>query len=117
MAGFMHILLPEQGQIPLSDDQYRFLQQFISTLSQEQVAWVGGYLSGLTSSWPATAGSEGSADITILVGSQTGNCEYLAEQLHHLAANRRLKTVIKMMGGYKLPQLKTEKYLLVIVST
>jgi sulfite reductase (NADPH) flavoprotein alpha-component len=109
--------LPERDQIPLNDDQYRFLQQLLSSLSPEQVAWVGGYLSGLTSTRSAAAGSEGIADITILVGSQTGNCEYLAEQLQHLAANRGLKTVIKKMGDYKLPQLKTEKNLLVIVST
>ncbi|MGJ0483750.1 MAG: assimilatory sulfite reductase (NADPH) flavoprotein subunit [Methylomicrobium sp.] len=109
--------LPERDQIPLNDDQFRFLQQLLSSLSPEQVAWVGGYLSGLTSTRSAAAGSEGIADITILVGSQTGNCEYLAEQLQHLAANRGLKTVIKKMGDYKLPQLKTEKNLLVIVST
>jgi sulfite reductase (NADPH) flavoprotein alpha-component len=113
----MYTSLPESGQIPLNDDQYRFFQQFISSLSPEQVAWVGGYLSGLTSSRSASASPEGIADITILVGSQTGNCEYLAEQLHHLAANRGLKTVIKKMGNYKLQQLKTEKNLLVIIST
>src|SRR5450759_740995 len=113
----MYTSLPERGQIPLNDDQYRYFQQFISSLSPEQVAWVGGYLSGLTSSRSAAASPEGIADITILVGSQTGNCEYLAEQLHHLAANRGLKTVTKKMGDYKLQQLKTEKNLLVIIST
>ncbi|MFA5924735.1 MAG: assimilatory sulfite reductase (NADPH) flavoprotein subunit [Methylococcaceae bacterium] len=113
----MYTSLPERGQIPLNDDQYRFFQQFISSLSPEQVAWVGGYLSGLMSSRSAAASPEGIADITILVGSQTGNCDYLAEQLHHLATNRGLKTVIKKMGNYKLQQLKTEKNLLVIIST
>jgi sulfite reductase (NADPH) flavoprotein alpha-component len=57
------------------------------------------------------------ADITVLVGSQTGNSEALAEQLHSLAAGRGLKTAVKKMGDYKLPQLKAEKNLLVIVST
>ena len=113
----MYTSLPERGQIPLNDDQYHFFQQLISSLSPEQVAWVGGYLSGLMSSRSAAASHEGIADITILVGSQTGNCEYLADQLHHLAADRGLKTVIKKMGDYKLPQLKTEKNLLVIIST
>lgn len=117
MAIFMSSSLPERSQTPLNDDQYRFFQQFVSSLSTEQVAWVSGYLAGLTSSTTASASSEGVSEITILVGSQTGNCEELAEQLHQLAANRELKTVIKKMRDYKLPQLKTEKNLLVIVST
>jgi sulfite reductase (NADPH) flavoprotein alpha-component len=58
-----------------------------------------------------------SADLTILVGSQTGNGEALAEQTQQLAASRELKTLIKKMGDYKLPQLKAEKNLLVVVST
>jgi sulfite reductase (NADPH) flavoprotein alpha-component len=114
----MQILLPERSRTPLNDDQYHLLQQFFSTLSPEQAAWVGGFLTGQVgkdlSSLPSTADI---AEISILVGSQTGNSEALAEQLHRLAAGRGLKTVVKHMGDYKLPQLKAEKYLLVIVST
>ena len=114
----MHISLPELSKTPLHDDQHRFFQQFIASLSPEQLAWAGGYLTGLVSKGSGvTAASDagGSADITILVGSQTGNSEALAEQTHHLAASRGLRTVIKKMGDYKLPQLKAEKNLLVIV--
>jgi sulfite reductase (NADPH) flavoprotein alpha-component len=120
----MHTLLPELSKTPLNDDQHRFFQQFISSLSSEQLAWAGGYLTGLIQrgsslSTAVTAASDGGggADITILVGSQTGNCEALAEQTQQLAASRGLRTVIKKMGDYKIPQLKTEKNLLVIVST
>ena len=66
---------------------------------------------------PSVPNAADTADITILVGSQTGNSEALAEQMHSLAAGRGLKTVVKKMGDYKLPQLKAEKNLLVIVST
>jgi len=114
----MQILLPERSRTPLSDDQYHLLQQFLSTLLPEQAAWVGGYLTGQIardlSSIPSPADI---AEITILVGSQTGNSEALAEQLHSLAAGRGLKTVVKKMGDYKPQQLKAEKNLLVIVST
>lgn len=88
------------------------------------MAWAGGYLtgwvpkdSGLSSGVTAASDTGGGAVITILVGSQTGNSEALAEQTHQLAASRGLRTVIKKMGDYKLPQLKTEKNLLVIVGT
>lgn len=114
----MQTLLPERNQTPLNDDQHRFLQQLIAVLSPEQAAWIGGYLTGLVAKdLTSVPGADDVADITILVGSQTGNSEALAEQLHRLAAGRGLKTVIKKMGDYKFPQLKAEKNLLVIVST
>lgn len=114
----MHISLPERSQTPLNDDQHQSLQQLIAGLSPEQAAWIGGYLSGLAAKdLTSVPGTGDIADITILVGSQTGNCEALAEQLHRLAGGRGLKTVIKKMGDYKFLQLKTEKNLLVIVST
>ena len=114
----MQILLPERSQTPLNDDQYHLLQQFFSTLSPEQAAWVGGYLTGrVAKDLPSLPSAADIADITILVGSQTGNSEALAEQLHSLAAGRGLKTAVKKMGDYKLQQLKAEKNLLVIVST
>lgn len=120
----MRTLLSELSKTPLNDNQHRFLQQFISSLSLEQLAWTGGYLTGLlpkgsTMNSGLTAVSDGSnnADITILVGSQSGNSDDLAEQTQKLAASRGRRTVIKKMGDYKLSQLKTEKNLLVIVST
>ncbi len=112
----MHQLLPERT--PLNEEQLRLFQQLLPALSQEQVAWVGGYLTGLVANVATTAPSPGvNADITILVGSQTGNCVELAEQTLQLAASRGLKAVIKDMGDYKFVQLKAEKNLLVIVST
>jgi sulfite reductase (NADPH) flavoprotein alpha-component len=112
----MHLLLPERT--PLKAEQQRLLQQLIVALSPEQAAWVGGYLTGLVANeTPAISGPGTSADITILVGSQTGNCLALAEQTRKLAGDRGLTAVIKDMGDYKFVQLKTEKNLLVIVST
>lgn len=114
----MHTLLPDRSQTPLNDDQHRSLQQLLAALSPGQTAWTGGYLSGLVSkAQPSVSGAGNTDDITILVGSQTGNSEALAEQLHQLAASRGLTTAIKKMGDYKFPQLKAEKNLLVIVST
>lgn len=111
----MPIVLPERSQTPLNNEQYHFLQQLINTSSSEQAAWVVSYLSG----WVSKGFNEGDdhAEITILVGSQTGNSEALAEQTHRLAASRGLKSVVKKMGDYKFPQLKREKNILVIVST
>jgi sulfite reductase (NADPH) flavoprotein alpha-component len=114
----MKISLPERSRTPLSDDQHRHLQQLIAAVSPEQAAWVGGYLTGLVAKDVTAAPSvDDVAEITILVGSQTGNSEMLAEQMQRLAASRGLKTAVKKMGNYKFQQLKAEKNLLVIVST
>jgi sulfite reductase (NADPH) flavoprotein alpha-component len=111
----MQILLPERSQTPFSDDQYRLLQQSIAALTPAQAAWLGGFLTGAAGkNLPAQAET---AEITILVGSQTGNCEALAEQTRRSAETRGLKAVVKNMSDYKLQQLKAEQNLLVIVST
>lgn len=114
----MHDSLPEQSQTPFDEQRYRLFQQFVPNLTQEQKAWVAGYLTAQLASGSNIAGTTTPTDeITILVGSQTGNCGALAEQTHALAMERGLRTVVKGMDDYKAPQLKTEKYLLVIVST
>ena len=120
----MQTLLPDLAKTPLNDGQHAFFQGFVTSLSPEQLAWVGGYLTGmipksltLNSELNIATETINEADITILVGSQTGNGEGLAEQIHRLAASRGLMSIVKTMGDYKLPQLKAEKNLLVIVST
>ncbi|MGR9115333.1 MAG: assimilatory sulfite reductase (NADPH) flavoprotein subunit [Gammaproteobacteria bacterium] len=113
----MHTTLPDRSQTPLSDDQHRMLLQLLESLTPEQIAWAGGYLTGLAAHSAATGGNGSAAEITTLVGSQTGNCEALAEQFQTLAAAHGVRTSVKNMADYKLPQLKTEKNILVIVST
>ena len=114
--------IPDRSQTPLTDEQYRLFQQFIGAVTPEQLGWVGGYLTSLVAAGAASGvgtalSSGGAADITILVGSQTGNGEKLADQVQRLAASRGMRAAVKKMGDYKLPQLKTEKNILVIVST
>jgi sulfite reductase (NADPH) flavoprotein alpha-component len=110
--------LPEQSQTPFAGSQYQLLNQFLPTLTAEQSAWLAGFLTHRT-----TSSAHGSAPaiqqgrITILVGSQSGNSQSLAEQAAAMATSRKLATVIKDMNQYKLPQLKTEKFVLIIVST
>jgi sulfite reductase (NADPH) flavoprotein alpha-component len=114
--------IPDRSQTPLNEDQFRLFQQFVGSITPEQLGWVGGYLTSLVAAGAMTGAggalsSGGAADITILVGSQTGNGEKLADQVQRLAASRGMRAAVKKMGDYKLPQLKTEKNLLVIVST
>lgn len=107
---------------PLSDEQQRQLSQTLSTLNTQQLAWVSGYLYGLSQagSQPAVTGAAAvapSGNLTILYGSQTGNAKGVASAIKAQAEARGLPVTLTSMADYKPKQLKKETHLLVVVST
>ncbi len=107
---------------PLSDEQQRQLSQALSTLNTQQLAWVSGYLYGLSQagSQPAVIGAAATApsgNLTILYGSQTGNAKGVASAIKAQAEARGLPVTLTSMADYKPKQLKKETHLLVVVST
>lgn len=107
---------------PLSDEQQRQLSQALSTLNTQQLAWVSGYLYGLSQagSQPAVTGAAATApsgNLTILYGSQTGNAKGVASAIKAQAEARGLPVILTSMADYKPKQLKKETHLLVVVST
>ncbi|WP_421202067.1 assimilatory sulfite reductase (NADPH) flavoprotein subunit [Aeromonas enteropelogenes] len=107
---------------PLSDEQQRQLSQALSTLNTQQLAWVSGYLYGLSQSGsqPAVTGAASAApsgNLTILYGSQTGNAKGVASAIKAQAEARGLPVTLTSMADYKPKQLKKESHLLVVVST
>lgn len=107
---------------PLSDEQQRQLSQALSTLNTQQLAWVSGYLYGLSQagSQPAVTGAAATApsgNLTILYGSQTGNAKGVASTIKAQAEARGLPVTLTSMADYKPKQLKKETHLLVVVST
>ena len=82
----MQLTAPIPNISPLSDEQQRQLNQVLSTLNTQQLAWVSGYLYGLSQSGvqsvvtsAAVAAPGGS--LTILYGSQTGNAKGVASAI------------------------------------
>ncbi|MGN5131404.1 assimilatory sulfite reductase (NADPH) flavoprotein subunit [Aeromonas hydrophila] len=107
---------------PLSDEQQRQLSQALSTLNTQQLAWVSGYLYGLSQagSQPAVTGAAATApsgNLTILYGSQTGNAKGVASAIKAQAEARGLPVTLTSMADYKPKQLKKETHLLMVVST
>ncbi|MEA9421166.1 assimilatory sulfite reductase (NADPH) flavoprotein subunit [Aeromonas caviae] len=108
---------------PLSDEQQRQLNQVLTTLNTQQLAWVSGYLYGLSQAGVqpvASAGVEVAApggSLTILYGSQTGNAKGVASAIKAQAEARGLPVTLTSMADYKPKQLKKESHLLVVVST
>ncbi len=108
--------------LPLSDEQQRQLGQVLSTLNTQQLAWVSGYLYGLSQSGhqnvaASAAVAAPSGSLTILYGSQTGNAKGVATAIKAQAEARGLPVTLASMADYKPKQLKKESHLLVVVST
>ncbi|MGR6757109.1 assimilatory sulfite reductase (NADPH) flavoprotein subunit [Aeromonas veronii] len=107
---------------PLSDEQQRQLGQVLSTLNTQQLAWVSGYLYGLSQTGhqnvaASAAVAAPSGSLTILYGSQTGNAKGVASAIKAQAEARGLPVTLASMADYKPKQLKKESHLLVVVST
>ncbi|KRW58710.1 sulfite reductase [NADPH] flavoprotein alpha-component [Aeromonas allosaccharophila] len=107
---------------PLSDEQQRQLGQVLSTLNTQQLAWVSGYLYGLSQTGQqnvaaSAAVAAASGSLTILYGSQTGNAKGVASAIKAQAEARGLPVTLASMADYKPKQLKKESHLLVVVST
>ncbi|MCY9836386.1 assimilatory sulfite reductase (NADPH) flavoprotein subunit [Aeromonas media] len=118
----MQLTAPIPNISPLSDEQQRQLNQVLSTLNTQQLAWVSGYLYGLSQSGvqsvvtsAAVAAPGGS--LTILYGSQTGNAKGVASAIQAQAKAHGLPVTLTSMADYKPKQLKKESHLLVVVST
>ncbi|WP_299518963.1 assimilatory sulfite reductase (NADPH) flavoprotein subunit [uncultured Serinicoccus sp.] len=110
-----------QGPSPLTPDQHQRFAELASTLTPLQRMWVSGYLAGSAEghdpTGPAAAASAEAATLTVLYGSQTGNARHVAGDLAQAARARGLTVSLTDMADYKPTQLKSEKFLTVVVST
>jgi len=103
---------------PLSELQLSQLQQAMAGLDPMQTAWVSGYLAGASQA-PVSAQATVSSgqSLTILYGTQTGNCKGVAEQAAAVAEAKGIAHRVISMADYKVKTIKDESHLLVIAST
>lgn len=105
-------------------------EQFIPCLPEsapftaEQRAYLNGFLAGIFSRAPATAGVvlpaapvETLAPLSILFGSQTGNAENLAKRIAKEAGKRGFAPTLHDLANYPTAQLASEERLLIVTST
>ncbi|MDZ8117935.1 assimilatory sulfite reductase (NADPH) flavoprotein subunit [Pontiella agarivorans] len=101
------------------------LNALAASLTPAQLAWVGGYFTGLSaqnagSALPAVAaagGGDPEAVLTVLYGSQTGHARSVAEELRDAAQEAGLAVELVSMGKFKEKNLKKLKYVAVVTST
>jgi sulfite reductase (NADPH) flavoprotein alpha-component len=88
--------------------------------SANQRAWLGGFFAGLHTHMVQSSASVSTAEVRaihILYGSQTGNCEALANDAATAAKAHGLSPVVKGMDEVEIDALAAMEHLLIITST
>lgn len=119
----MTVQLPLQEGI-LTLEQWQHVEGLATSLSPEQARWISGYFAGLDAGLLRSGGvgiapvaAPRARTLTILYGTETGNCRELARGLAASVRERGLATTVADMSDYKLRQLKDEQDILVVIST
>ena len=111
--------LPDQA--PFSKEQRQAIEGVIDALSSEQSAWLSGFLAGAGTSPKASTThahppSKG-VPLTIVYGTESGNCEELAGRAKEFAESQGFLPEIKDMGSFTPAELAKQSNLAIIVST
>lgn len=105
------------------------MNRLLPTLTGAQASWLSGYLTALQSTGgiataaqpqagtPAAAVSSTAREVTILFGSQTGNCSGLAKKLSKKLTEQGAVVTLSSMSDFKPANLKKIQNLLILVST
>lgn len=98
-------------------------QRLIQQLNPHQRLWLSGYLAGSLSAAGAVAAASAASVpssepiVTVLYGSQSGNCERLAGEIGAALAKRGVPHVVLDMLDCRKNHLQDARNLLVVVST
>lgn len=125
---------------PFNENQVELLNRLLPTLTETQQIWLSGYLSAIgRTAAAAPVGAElqapsntvgtaevgaaatiqpaASREVTILFGSQTGNCQRLAGSLSRKLEEQGFQVTLTAMNSFKPNALKKVENLLLLVST
>ncbi|ELK1818277.1 assimilatory sulfite reductase (NADPH) flavoprotein subunit [Vibrio cholerae] len=110
---------------PLNDAQLNQLQQTVTQLNAQQLAWVSGYFWGLSQSNPLSAphisagqtASATSGKLTIIFASQTGNAKGVAQALLKEAQAAGIQAQLFDASDYKGKDLAKETHVIFVAST
>jgi sulfite reductase (NADPH) flavoprotein alpha-component len=115
---------------PLNDQQLGSLQQTVSGLSSQQLAWVSGYFWGLAQTQPQTSAAstpiaqaaaavsaKPAGKLSIIFASQTGNAKGVAEALEQEAKALGIEVALFDASDYKGKSLAKETHVIIVAST
>ncbi|EIF2258580.1 assimilatory sulfite reductase (NADPH) flavoprotein subunit [Vibrio cholerae] len=110
---------------PLNDAQLNQLQQTVTQLNAQQLAWVSGYFWGLSQSNALSVphisagqtASAASGKLTIIFASQTGNAKGVAQALLKEAQAAGIQAQLFDASDYKGKDLAKETHVIFVAST
>lgn len=115
---------------PFDQEQVNLLNQLLPRLTAEQRFWLSGYLAAIPGGALAEAGAtvqaapfaqSGTAvqtkEVTVLYGTQTGNCQSLAEEFSRKLEEQAFDVKTSSMNDFKAKDLKKLTNVLIVVST
>ncbi|MHA0857431.1 assimilatory sulfite reductase (NADPH) flavoprotein subunit [Paenibacillus sp. CMAA1364] len=121
---------------PFNQEQVDLLNRLLPSLTGSQQVWLSGYLtassnvysslisedsvqavSAVTATLGATSSALESRDVTVLFGSQTGNCQRLAKAVSLKLEEQGYQVALSSMSNFKANTLKQVQNLLILVST
>ena len=110
----------------LSEQQLQQVSSAVSGLSPSQLAWLGGYFTGLSQTALSNglvlqntqaANNAAALSATVLYGTQTGNSKKVASQLHAALQAKGVNASVFNMKDYRPQNLKKETRVYFVVST
>lgn len=127
-------MLLEVRNSPFSEEQVELLNRLLPALTEGQKIWLNGYLTALHGAAGVASAAvalqerpnglaaevqvkQETQEVTVLYGSQTGNCQRLAEQISQKLEAQQCQVTLAAMNDFKANTLKNVKTLLIIVST
>ncbi|WEG12918.1 assimilatory sulfite reductase (NADPH) flavoprotein subunit [Pullulanibacillus sp. KACC 23026] len=119
---------------PFSEEQADTLNKLLPSLTETQRIWLSGFLAAAPQSSTVSVLSETTTNlqaqesesaqakpatrvVTILFGSETGNCQSLAEGLKQRLDERGFQVALSSMDDFKTKELKKVEDLLIITAT
>jgi sulfite reductase (NADPH) flavoprotein alpha-component len=104
---------------PLALEELNKVTQAIQGFSPQQKLWLSGYLAGVSTAQNVPIVSKNSTlpQLSILYGSQTGNCRLLAEQYAQASQTIGIQSKVISLAEFKPRQITKEKNVVLIVST
>lgn len=110
--------IPSSASELFSQEQWRHVQTMLEKLDSRQCLWLSGFLVARGTEQAAeTPKTKGIGELCIAYGSETGNCEALAQSLSAQLQQRRIDHSVKSIADLKPRALARLEYLLVICST
>lgn len=105
----------------LAEDKLKILLDLISNSSNEELAWINGYLNGIVSRDEPKeikpVAKTGINKITIAYGTETGNSKKLATEFAAKAKKHGIHAKVQSLDQYRLTDLTKEEYFLAVIST